>query len=225
MHHIVLDGWSLPVLFHELSQAYAAGGDPSGLPPVASYRDYLAWLNRQDQDAARAAWAEALAGITEPTLLVPAGQDTPAPVLPHHLSTRTGQALAGRLRDTARTLGLTLNTVVQGAWAQLLGTLTGRTDVVFGATVAGRPAELPGVERMLGLFINTLPVRVNTGPRAPADRHPRRGAVPAVRTPRPPAPRPGGGPARRRTGRHLRHADRLRELPRRPCRRNTSPAA
>ncbi|CAM5564418.1 Non-ribosomal peptide synthetase OS=Streptomyces fumanus OX=67302 GN=GCM10018772_70860 PE=4 SV=1 [Streptomyces fumanus] len=167
MHHIVLDGWSLPVLFHELSQVYAAGGDPSGLPPVASYRDYLAWLNRQDQDAARAAWAEALAGITEPTLLVPAGQDTPAPVLPHHLSTRTGQALAGRLRDTARTLGLTLNTVVQGAWAQLLGTLTGRTDVVFGATVAGRPAELPGVERMLGLFINTLPVRVTLDPARP----------------------------------------------------------
>ncbi|WP_416973995.1 amino acid adenylation domain-containing protein [Streptomyces sp. 4F14] len=167
MHHIVLDGWSLPILFQELSQVYAAGGDPSGLPPAASYRDYLAWLNRQDRDTARTAWADALTGVTEPTLLVPDGQDTPAPVLPHHLSTRTGPALAGRLRDTARTLGLTLNTLVQGAWGQLLGTLTGRTDVVFGATVAGRPAELPGVERMLGLFINTLPVRVTLDPARP----------------------------------------------------------
>ncbi|WP_262402133.1 AMP-binding protein [Actinomadura sp. CNU-125] len=75
--------------------------------------------------------------------------------------------LAGRLRDVAREHGLTLNTVMQGAWAVLVGVLAGRRDVVFGATVSGRPAELPGVEGMLGLFINTVPVRVELDPGRP----------------------------------------------------------
>ncbi|MFF4013374.1 amino acid adenylation domain-containing protein [Streptomyces sp. NPDC001717] len=157
-HHIVMDGWSLPILFDELSRIYAAGGDASALPPVAPYRDYLAWLGRQDKEAARNAWRELLAGVEDPTLVGPADLGDGEPI--GHVVTRTGEQLTRALQGTARTHGLTMNTLVQGAWAVLVGMLSGRTDVVFGATVAGRPGEIPGVERMLGLFINTVPVRV-----------------------------------------------------------------
>ncbi|MEV0416133.1 amino acid adenylation domain-containing protein, partial [Streptomyces sp. NPDC050448] len=163
MHHILMDGWSLPVLFGELSELYAAGGDVSVLPPVTPYRDYLAWLGRQDKEAAREAWREALAGTVEPTLVHPAdpGAD---PALPEHATAWVDERLTAELGEVARAHGLTLNTVIQGVWGVLVGMLTGRSDVVFGAVVAGRPADLPGVERMLGLFINTVPVRVRLDP-------------------------------------------------------------
>ncbi|MEU4687172.1 condensation domain-containing protein, partial [Streptomyces xinghaiensis] len=158
-HHVLMDGWSMPVLLGELSTVYAAGGTADGLPPVASYRDYLAWLGRQDKQAAREAWRAALAGADEPTLVAPADPGR-MPVLPESLITDFPEDLSRRLVEFARARGLTVNTVMQGAWALVLARLAGRTDVVFGGTVAGRPAELPGVESMVGLFINTLPVRV-----------------------------------------------------------------
>ncbi|WP_034521144.1 non-ribosomal peptide synthetase, partial [Actinomadura rifamycini] len=163
MHHLVLDGWSLPILFQELSEVYAAGGDASVLPPVTPYRDYLAWLGGRDADAARTAWADALDGVTEPTLVAPA-DPAAEPVPPDHVVEALGDEAADALREAARAHGLTPNTVVQAAWGLVIGKLTGRRDVVFGATVSGRPAELPGVERMLGLFINTVPVRVELDP-------------------------------------------------------------
>ncbi|MFF1698765.1 amino acid adenylation domain-containing protein [Streptomyces sp. NPDC058257] len=159
-HHILMDGWSAPILLNELSAIYAAGGDASGLTPVTSYREYLAWLSRQDKEAARAAWKAELAGAEEPTLVVgpanPARGDTPPKKRSASLTETTTVALAA----LARVNGLTVNTVVQGAWALVLARLAGRRDVVFGATVAGRPPELPGADSMIGLFINTLPVRV-----------------------------------------------------------------
>ncbi|MFD9729329.1 amino acid adenylation domain-containing protein, partial [Streptomyces sp. NPDC059072] len=163
MHHILMDGWSLPVLFGELSTVYAAGGDVSVLPPVTPYREYLAWLGRQDKEAAREAWREALAGTVEPTLVRPTdpGAD---PALPEHATAWVNERLTAELGEVARAHGLTLNTVIQGVWGVLVGMLTGRSDVVFGAVVAGRPADLPGVEQMLGLFINTVPVRVRLDP-------------------------------------------------------------
>ncbi|MEO3850565.1 amino acid adenylation domain-containing protein [Streptomyces sp. B8F3] len=158
-HHVLMDGWSMPVLLGELSAVYAAGGDTRGLPPVTSYREYLAWLRRQDKDAARAAWRAELAGADEPTLVAPADPGR-LPVAPESLIAEIPQELYVGLVALARSRGLTLNTVVQGAWALVLARLAGRTDVVFGATASGRPPELPGVESMVGLFINTLPVRV-----------------------------------------------------------------
>ncbi|SDP63266.1 AMP-binding enzyme, partial [Streptomyces sp. cf386] len=159
-HHILLDGWSLPVLLDELTTIYEADGDTSSLAPVTSYRAYLAWLARQDKEAARTAWRTELAGAEEPTLVATATPPAPGTAAPTrrsvHLSTETTSALT----DLARTHGLTLNTVVQGVWALVLARLSGRTDVVFGATVAGRPPELPGAESAIGLFINTVPVRV-----------------------------------------------------------------
>ncbi|MFF6967763.1 amino acid adenylation domain-containing protein [Streptomyces anthocyanicus] len=156
-HHIVLDGWSMPVLLRELMALYAAEGDPSALPRVRPYRDYLAWLDARDRDAARDAWRRSLSGLDEATLLAPdAG---PASTAPSQVSFTVDSEVSGALSAWARGQGVTMNTVVQGAWALALAQATGRDDVVFGATVSGRPPELPGVESMIGLFINTLPVR------------------------------------------------------------------
>ncbi|MEV5976564.1 amino acid adenylation domain-containing protein [Streptomyces sp. NPDC052114] len=158
-HHLLMDGWSMPVLLNELSDVYAAGGDASVLKRAASYGDYLLWLGRQDKEAAREAWRAELAGADEPTLMAPTASSG-TPVLPEETVVRLPQDTTRALVKLARAQGLTVNTVVQGAWALVLARLAGRTDVVFGATVAGRPAELPGVESMVGLLINTLPVRV-----------------------------------------------------------------
>ncbi|MEU5772166.1 amino acid adenylation domain-containing protein [Streptomyces venezuelae] len=158
-HHILMDGWSMPVLLKELAEVYAAGGDASVLGRVAPYGEYVAWLGRQDKEAARDAWRAELAGADGATLVAPKDPGR-APVLPDQVHRELSAELTRSVGELARTKGLTVNTVVQGAWALVLARLAGRTDVVFGATVAGRPAELPGVESMIGLFINTLPVRV-----------------------------------------------------------------
>ncbi|MDX2783403.1 amino acid adenylation domain-containing protein, partial [Streptomyces caniscabiei] len=152
-HHLLLDGWSLPLLVRELFTLY--GG--TELPPAVPYRDHLAWLDRQDHETSAEVWRDRLAGLTAPTLLARADR-TPAGHGVHELV--LSEALTGALTATARAHRLTLNTVVQGLWGLLLGAFTGRDDVVFGATVSGRPPELPGAESMLGLFVNTLPVRV-----------------------------------------------------------------
>ncbi|NJQ03979.1 condensation domain-containing protein, partial [Streptomyces zingiberis] len=158
-HHLLVDGWSTPVVLGEVSAAYAAGGDGTELPPAPSYRSYLDWLGRQDPDAARAAWRAELAGADEPTLVAPAAP-TESAVAPETVSAELAAERTRALDERVRALGVTVNTAVQVAWALVLARLTGRTDVVFGGTVAGRPPELPGVEAMVGLFINTLPVRV-----------------------------------------------------------------
>ena len=114
------------------------------LPPVVSYREYLAWVAIQDGDTARVAWAAELAGVDEPTLVAPTDRGV---VLPERVALATGPELADGLRETARATGVTVNTLVQGAWALVLSRLAGRSDVVFGATVSGRPAELAGWSR------------------------------------------------------------------------------
>ncbi|MBZ4323740.1 amino acid adenylation domain-containing protein [Streptomyces sp. SCA2-4] len=160
-HHLVMDGWSTPVLLREIIAAYAAGGDASALPPAASYADHLAWLDRQDAAAHTAAWRTALDGLTAPTLLADtlADGDPAAGATAGEVDLPLPAETVAALTTLARDHGLTLNTLVQGAWAVLLGRLTGRTDVVFGATVSGRPADIPGVESIVGLFSNTIPVR------------------------------------------------------------------
>ncbi|MFB8028054.1 MULTISPECIES: amino acid adenylation domain-containing protein [unclassified Streptomyces] len=165
-HHILLDGWSMPLLVRELFELYARRGDDTALPRVAPYRTYLAWLAQQDRGAALDAWRTALAGIEAPTRLTGHGgpQVPDSGELPGTLVLTLDEATTHRLRETARAHRLTLNTLVQGAWGLLLTRLTGRPDAVFGTTVSGRPPEIPGIESMVGLFINTVPVRVRPEP-------------------------------------------------------------
>ncbi|GAA4632968.1 hypothetical protein GCM10023196_068620 [Actinoallomurus vinaceus] len=154
-HHILLDGWSTPILVTELLTRYAGAEPPAATP----YKEYLAWLKRQDQAAATRAWTAALDGVEEPTLLAPEAAGLP-PVLPSAVSEELPEDLTARLRVRARRHGVTVNTLVQAAWGLLLARLTGRSDVVFGQVVSGRPPEIPGVEQMIGLFVNTVPVRL-----------------------------------------------------------------
>ncbi|WP_232835615.1 non-ribosomal peptide synthetase [Actinocorallia populi] len=162
-HHILLDGWSTPVLATELFALYLAGGTDTGLPRPTPYKNHLKWLAAQDRKAAEAAWQEALAGVDEPTLVAPQAADLPATV-PHRVLLELDDAASRKLTRIARRNGVTVNTLLQAAWGVVIGSLTGRDDVVFGAVVSGRPADLPGVEQMIGLFINTLPVRVRLNP-------------------------------------------------------------
>ncbi|MGW0776400.1 amino acid adenylation domain-containing protein, partial [Streptomyces sp. NPDC002835] len=158
-HHILLDGWSVPLLLREVFDCYAAGADVSGFPPAPRYRDYLAWLGDQDRAAAADSWRRALAGVEQPTLFAgPARTTSPEPGRSQCRTVR----LPG-LTGLAQRCEVTVNTVLQGLWALLLASRTGHDDVVFGTTVSGRPPEVPGVESMVGLLINTVPVRVRTG--------------------------------------------------------------
>ncbi|CAN3129843.1 amino acid adenylation domain-containing protein [Mycobacterium sp. smrl_JER01] len=165
-HHILIDGWSLPLLMGELLTLYRGGGDPAALPGAPRpYRDYIGWLAGRDEDVSRALWSRHLAGIDGPTLLTPAlTSSAPAPGRPRLTEVRLDAVATRRLAEAARSRGVTINTLIQLAWATVLSVITDRTDVVFGVTVSGRPSELAGVERMVGLFINTVPLRVRLDP-------------------------------------------------------------
>ncbi|WP_031469271.1 non-ribosomal peptide synthetase [Sciscionella sediminilitoris] len=158
-HHILVDGWSMPMLARELLALYAGETEPA---PVRPYADYLAWLAEQDTEAAREAWRGLLDGVDGPTLLDRGAAREPA--LPHSAILELTAAETARLSELARSAELTVNTVVQGCWAVLLGRATGRTDVVFGATASVRPPELPGAEEIVGMFLNTTPVRAGLPP-------------------------------------------------------------
>ncbi|SDL19260.1 non-ribosomal peptide synthase domain TIGR01720/amino acid adenylation domain-containing protein, partial [Pseudomonas delhiensis] len=152
-HHILMDGWSNAQLLAEVLQRYA-GQTPEVAP--GRYRDYIAWLQARDLDAAEAFWREQLATLAAPTRL--GGRE-------HSDATGQGEhlheldaATTRRLTAFAQAQRITLNTLVQAAWSVLLQRHAGQPTVAFGATVAGRPAELRGIEGQVGLFINTLPV-------------------------------------------------------------------
>src|SRR6266436_4057799 len=165
-HHLLMDGWSLPVLVRELLTLYEHKGDGTGLGRVTPYRDYLAWLAEQDRTGARAAWQQALAGVEEATHVAPPDRGR-APVAAEQITLALSKRLSTGLSERARQHGLTLNTFIQVAWGLLLGRVSGREDVVFGVTVAGRPSEIAGIESMVGLFINTLPLRMKLSPSQP----------------------------------------------------------
>ncbi|WP_223778478.1 non-ribosomal peptide synthase/polyketide synthase [Streptomyces sp. 135] len=160
-HHLLLDGWSM---FQVLSDVFAqhAGPDTAALPHRPPYREYVSWLRRRDREAAERHWRDRLSGLTEATPLPYDREPREAhrAESTHAVHGTLPAADTRALEELARTSGLTLNTLVQGAWALLLARQAGRDEVVFGTTVSGRPAELPGAEAMTGLFITTLPTRV-----------------------------------------------------------------
>ena len=168
-HHILLDGWCLPLVFRDVLGDYERrGGAATTVPPPARpYRDYIDWLGRQDLGAAESFWRRQLAGFAgAPELRLPRPAVVAVAGEPGAAERVLSAGESDALRLWARSHGLTLNTVFQGAWAVLLQRLGLGRDVAFGVTVAGRPAELAGVEEMIGLFINTLPLRVAVEPTA-----------------------------------------------------------
>ncbi|MFI2209086.1 amino acid adenylation domain-containing protein [Streptomyces sp. NPDC020141] len=164
-HHIVLDGWSVPLFWRELADRYEEdGAEPVEASPA--YPAYIGWLQRQDRQGSLRRWREMLAGVDEPTVVAGAAPPGAVP-----LPRLTMRSLEGPALDTllarVRSLNLTVNTVAQVAWAVLLHRLTGREDTTFGVTVSGRPEEVPGIESSIGLFINTVPARVTLRPDEP----------------------------------------------------------
>ncbi|GAA3544167.1 hypothetical protein GCM10022222_29790 [Amycolatopsis ultiminotia] len=162
-HHLLLDGWSVPLVVRELLALY---GDEDALPTPRPYRDYLAWLTKQDNDAARKAWRDALSGVDGPTLLA-GGSTAETGAAPQRHDTVLDPATTEALVRLARQQGVTLGNLLYTAWAVVLGASTDRDDVVFGGVVSGRPTDLAGVESMIGLFVNTIPVRVRIRPGEP----------------------------------------------------------
>ena len=170
-HHLLLDGWSLPRVFGEVRRFYDAFRNDKAiqLPRPRPYREFIAWLQRQDLSKAESFWRAALKGFETPT---PLGLDWP-------VGARTGQGVdyegqqrqlsettSERLQDLARSKRLTVGTLIQGVWTLLLSRYSGKSDVVIGITSSGRPADLKGVESMVGHFVNTLPVRVRVSGQA-----------------------------------------------------------
>ena len=163
-HLLVLDGWSVPIFITDVMLRYQSliGGGPPP-PPGPSYRDYIAWLQRQNLDEAKHFWREALAGW--------AGGSPIAPMLPADPAGGVGPleervadvppAVEAGLRAMAARNRVTMNTVLHGAWALVLQRYSGMADVTFGCTSSARPPEVPGAARMTGLFTNSLPVRVS----------------------------------------------------------------
>jgi len=174
-HLLLLDGWSVQVIFNELLSFYRAfrTGQPVTLDPPVRYRDYIHWLQQQPQDQAETYWRQSLAGFTTPTSL---GADrkaiagAPSTQTYKEKSLALDDAITTALRSFAGQHRLTLNTLIQGAWALLLSRRSGSDDVLFGSVVAGRAADFPGIDAAVGVFVNALPARVRVpedGPVAP----------------------------------------------------------
>ncbi|HVN52764.1 MAG TPA: amino acid adenylation domain-containing protein [Anaerolineaceae bacterium] len=168
-HHLLLDGWSQPILLQEFSLAYSAfrQGSVPRLPAPYPYSEYIAWLQRQNKTAAETAWREALKGFSTPTPLKIGFPQPGAGEGYTSLKRALSEELSAGLWDLTRRSQITLNTLIQGMWGLLLSRYSGEDDVVFGATVSGRPVDLPGLESMVGMLINTLPVRVQVQPERP----------------------------------------------------------
>ena len=159
-HHIVIDGWSTANLLHEVMTFYATGGQPD-LPEIRPYRSYIDWIQSRDLSAAENYWHGHLKGFTSPTKLPYDGyQSSEKNYSAEELI--LSEKLSSDLRAVVQRNHLTINTLIRGVWAILLSRYSNQSEVCFGVTLAGRPAALDGVEDMIGLFINTLPLRVTT---------------------------------------------------------------
>jgi amino acid adenylation domain-containing protein len=163
-HHLLLDGWSTPIVLDEVLELYRAHveGRAPAIPKPRPFGDYVAWLGGLDRARAEAFFRDELRGFATPTPLgvgraAPAAAATGRDFVDEEL--RLPEGVFARISTFARRQQITLSTLVQGAWALLLARYSGEDDVVFGATASGRAAPVPGLERMVGLFINTLPVR------------------------------------------------------------------
>ncbi|MEC4885101.1 MAG: amino acid adenylation domain-containing protein, partial [Scytonema sp. PMC 1070.18] len=160
-HHLLLDGWSLPLVFGDAIAYYKANNFSNIKHPAPVYRNFIHWLNTQDFAQAESFWRRELQGMGETTSLgLKFEKDSEYQVLQSAICEETYT----RLVEFAQKNKVTLNTVVQAAWSLLLSRYSRSEDIVFGVTVSGRPLELPNSAEIVGLFINTLPLRVTLNP-------------------------------------------------------------
>ena len=167
-HHIIMDGWSTSIVFQELAgfyESFARGGSLTLAPP-RPFRSYVDWFWQRGLGEAEKFWRRELEGFASPTPLV---NDETSSAMAEHNGDGSAQvslspSTTAGLQSFAKQHGLTLNTIVQGAWGLLLSRYSNSTDVLFGVVVSGRPHELSGIEAMVGLFTNTLPLRVEVTP-------------------------------------------------------------
>ncbi len=157
---ILWDGWSGALFVDQLLARYAGDAVPAA---GAQFTDYLTWLDSRDPGVAAQAWRRNFEGFENPTLIA-AGAKGGAPVVPTRIESYVDAELTAALREQARRSGVTLNALMNAVMGLLLSAESGRTDVVFGSTVAGRPTEIAGLESVLGMFLNTVPVRVTLVP-------------------------------------------------------------
>jgi len=149
VHHIIADGWSVPPMLRALLAEYES---PGSVHVRGSYADYVRWLVTSDADESDRVWAQELAGLETPSLVAEGHTAS------EHFADMVIDAAAD-LDETTRAAGVPLSVAVHSAWGVTLGGILGRSDVVFGSTVSGRDADVPGIAEMVGLFINTIPVR------------------------------------------------------------------
>ncbi|MEH1937182.1 MAG: amino acid adenylation domain-containing protein [Nostoc sp.] len=170
-HHILFDGWSMQIVLKEVLAFYEAHqrGEHLRLIPSRPYREYINWLQQQDITQAKDFWQKKLQGFEASTPLIgnrEQGIENRGQQTYDEQTFQLSQTVTEKLQYAARQQHLTLNNLVQGAWALLLSRYSGESDVVFGATVSGRPPTLAGVDSMVGLLINTLPIRVKISGKA-----------------------------------------------------------
>ena len=167
-HHLLLDGWCLGLIMKEVSIFYEAisKGEEPQLEPTRPFRDYIAWLQKRNQPKSEPYWRRILKGYTAPLhLMVDQNPgEISEPGMHYERKLALSESTTEALSSLARSGQMTLYNLIQGAWAILLSQYSGESDLVFGVTVSGRPTELTGVQSMIGLFINTVPVRVQISP-------------------------------------------------------------
>ncbi|MCP6763251.1 MAG: amino acid adenylation domain-containing protein [Fischerella sp. CENA71] len=169
-HHILLDGWSLPLILKDVLVIYEqlTRGEIPYLGYRRPYRDFIHWLQQRQQSQAEKFWRDYLLGFSEPTLLaskrfnVIENKSTDSEYGAYEVILSCTHTK--RLKLITQHYQLTINTIIQGAWSLLLSQYTQKNDIVFGLSVSGRPTEISGVENMIGVFINTLPLRIQLSP-------------------------------------------------------------
>ncbi|MGB5978544.1 MAG: amino acid adenylation domain-containing protein, partial [Cyclobacteriaceae bacterium] len=160
-HHIILDGWCTEILLAEFFEIYRSKlqGTTPVLPSIPPYRVYIEWLEKQDKDASISFWKDYLKDYDEGPSFPEVATDTPEYNRETSFITIEDN-LFDQLNALSQKHSVTLNVIFQALWGITICRQTNRHDVVFGTVVSGRPPEVPGIESMLGLFVNTIPVRV-----------------------------------------------------------------
>lgn len=167
-HHILMDGWCTGILIAEYFEIYNSYLEERDyrLPPVVPYSGYIKWLEKQNKEISRRYWRNSLMHYEEPSGIPKSKTHDPTSreYKNERLGLQLGKEESARLTRAAAAAGVTVNTIIQALWGIILGKYNGRRDVVFGEVVSGRPPEIYGVDRMMGLFINTVPIRINYQP-------------------------------------------------------------